>query len=141
VSEPRIVTRAQDARLHKHPFSSDPDPPQCPQLRILRIDGSLCLGSVKHVQETFDRIRSQSPQQKHLAIDAQGINFVDLKGGEVLVDEAHQRKANGGALYLIDVKQGLWNSQERCGCLDATGARNVFQAKTAAIHGIYKQAG
>ncbi len=139
VSKPRIVTRAPDARLHKHAFSSDPDLPQCPQLRILRIDGSLFFGSVNHVQETFDRIRGESPQQKHLAIVAQGINFVDLQGGEALVKEAHQRKADGGALYLIDVKQGLWNSLERCGCLDATGARNVFQSKTAAIHGIYQK--
>ena len=139
VSKPRIVTRTPDPRLHKRAFSSDPELPQCPQLKILRIDGSLFFGSVSHVQETFDRVRANSPMQKHLAIVAQGINFVDLQGGEALVEEAHRRKSDGGDLYLVDVKEGLWDSLERCGCLDATGARNVFQSKTAAIHAIYQK--
>jgi SulP family sulfate permease len=42
-------------------------------------------------------------------------------------------------MYLINVKQGLWDAMERCGCLDAAGARNVFQSKEAAITGIYQK--
>ncbi|MGW8309650.1 MAG: SulP family inorganic anion transporter [Thiogranum sp.] len=137
VSKPRIVNRSPDPRLYKHAFSSDPELPQCPQLKIVRIDGSLFFGSVSHVQEVFDRIRAHSPEQKHLAVVAEGINFVDLQGGEALVEEAQRRKAAGGDMYLINVKEGLWKSLERCGCLDATGARNVFQSKDAAIHAIY----
>ena len=139
VSRPRIVTRTPDPRLYKRAFSSDPGLPQCPQLKILRIDGSLFFGSVNHVQHTFDKVRDQDPAQKHLAIVAQGINFVDLQGGQALAEEARRRKAEGGDLYLIDVKEGLWNSLEQCGCLDATGARNVFQTKTAAIRAIYQK--
>lgn len=139
VSKPRIVTLAPDPRLHKRAWSSDPDLDQCPQLKIMRVDGSLFFGSVNHVQETFDRARANTPQQKHLALVAQGINFVDLQGGEVLVEEARQRKNDGGGFYLIGVKQGLWDALERCGCMDATGARNVFQSKSAAIHAIYQK--
>ena len=139
VSKPTITTRAPDPRLHKRAFSSDEELRECPQLKLLRIDGSLFFGSVNHVQTKFDQIRAESPGQKHLAIIAQGINFVDLQGGAALVQEANQRRAAGGALYLINVTQGLWESLEQCGCLDATGARNVFQSKTAAIHGIYQK--
>jgi SulP family sulfate permease len=139
VSKPLITTRAPDPRLHKRAFSCNNDLPECPQLKFVRIDGSLFFGSVNHVQETFDRIRTESPEQKHLAIFAQGINFVDLQGGEALAEEAHQRKQNHGNLYMINVKQGLWTSLEKYGCLDATGARNVFQSKTAAIRGIYQK--
>ena len=138
-SKPKIVSRVPDPRLDKHAFSSDPDLPQCPQLKILRIDGSLFFGSVSHVQETFDRIRANTPMQKHLAINCEGINFVDMQGGEALVEEAKRRKAAGGDLYLINVKEGLWDSLERCGCLDAAGERNIFQSKTAAIRGIYQK--
>ncbi|GAB6040384.1 SulP family inorganic anion transporter [Endothiovibrio diazotrophicus] len=137
VSRPRIVSRAPDPRLDKHAFSSDPSLPQCPQLKLLRIDGSLFFGSANHVQDTFDRIRNESPEQKHLAIIAQGIHFVDLQGGEALVEEAHKRRAMGGDLYLINVKEGLWDAMDRCGCLDEAGMKNVFQSKTAAIRGIY----
>jgi SulP family sulfate permease len=138
-SKPRIVTMAPDPRLPNRALSSDPDVSQCPQLRIIRIDGSVFFGSVNHVEQTFDRIRSESPEQKHLAVIASGINFVDLQGGGALAKEAERRKRDGGGFYLINVKQGLWEALERCGCLDATGARNVFQSKQAAIHAIYQK--
>jgi SulP family sulfate permease len=137
VSKPNIVSLVPDPRLYKHAFSSDPALPECPQLKMLRIDGSLFFGSVSHLQDRFDRLRTESPQQKHLAIIADGINFVDLQGGHALEAEAIRRKQMGGGFYLVKVKGGLWNSLEQCGCLDATGARNVFQSKHAAIHAIF----
>jgi SulP family sulfate permease len=138
-SKPRVVTLAPDPRRPKRAFSSDPDVAQCPQLRFIRIDGSLFFGSVSHVDQAFDRLRAEYPGQKHLAVIADGINFVDLQGGESLVNEARRRREAGGAMYLINVKRGLWDALERCGCMDAAGAKNVFQAKDAAIHGIYQK--
>jgi len=84
-------------------------------------------------------LRASNPDQKHLAILADGINFVDLQGGETLVREAERRQAAGGGFYLINVKQGLWEALERCHCMEATGARNVFQSKDAAIHAIFQK--
>ncbi|MBK1716607.1 SulP family inorganic anion transporter [Thiocystis violacea] len=138
-SKPRIVSMAPDPRLPKHAFSSNPEVTQCPQLRIVRIDGSLFFGSVAHVEQFFDRLRAEHPEQKHLALICNGINFVDLQGGHTLTHEAEQRRKAGGGMYLINVKQGLWESLEQCGCLDATGARNVFQSKTAAVRAIFQK--
>lgn len=137
VSKPNIVTRVPDQRLYKHAFSSDPDLPECKQLKMIRIDGSLFFGSVNHLQEQFDRIRANNPEKKHLAVIASGINFVDLQGGHALVEEAKRRAADGGKLYLINVKDGLWNALERSGDMETIGDRNVFQSKNAAIHAIY----
>ena len=138
-SKPRIVTLAPDPRLPKNALSSDPDVVQCPQLRIIRVDGSLFFGSVNHVEQKLDELREEHPEQKHLALVANGINFVDLQGGEALAAEAKRRKANGGDFYLINVKQGLWENLERCGCVDSTGMRNIFQSKEAAFRGIYQK--
>ena len=139
VSRPRIVTRVPDPRLPNRAFSSDPDLPQCPQLRLLRIDGSLFFGSVSHIQEAFAELEEKHPDQKHLAIICQGINFADVAGADALVQEARKRKARGGDLYLINVKQGLWDSLEESGALDEIGPNNVFQSKTAAIHAIFQK--
>ena len=138
-SHPRIVTRSPDPRLPNRAFSTEPDVPQCPQLRIIRIDGSLFFGSVNHVEQVLDYLRAENPTQKHLAVVADGINFVDLQGGTALAKEAERRKAAGGGFYLIHVKQGLWEALERCGCMEAGGAKNIFQSKTAAIRGIYQK--
>ena len=139
VSKPRIVTRTPDPRLPKHAFSSDPTLPQCPQLRFTRIDGSLFFGSINHVEEAFGRIEARYPGQKHLAIIAKGINFADLAGGDTLVKEAKRRKARGGDLYLVEVKQGLWDSLEKCECIDDVGERNIFHSKTVAITAIFQK--
>ena len=138
-SKPRIVTLAPDPRLPKRAFSSEPEVVQCPQLRFIRIDGSLFFGSVAHVERGFDILRARNPAQKHLAVLADGINFVDLQGGQALADEAKRRQADGGNLYLVNVKQGLWDTLESCGCMRVSGARNVFQGKEAAIHAVYQK--
>jgi SulP family sulfate permease len=138
-SKPKILKRVPDPRLPKRKFSSEPDLPSCPQLCFLRIDGSLFFGSVNHVENYFDKLRAEHPEQKHLAIVADGINFVDLQGGEALFKEAKRRKEAGGGFYLMRVKEGLWDALEKCGCVDETGARNIFQSKAAAIHGIYQK--
>ena len=139
VSHPKIVDRVPNPGLYKSAFSSEPHLPRCPQLKIMRIDGSLFFGSVNHVQEAFEQAREEHPEQKHLAVVAQGINFADIAGGEALEQEARIRKAMGGDLYLIHVKEGLWESLDRCGCLDVIGPNNVFQSKTAAIRAIYQK--
>ncbi|WP_455205018.1 SulP family inorganic anion transporter [Kaarinaea lacus] len=138
VSKPRIVTRVPDPRLPNHEFSSDPTLPQCPQLKILRIDGSLFFGSINHVEETFAKLETEHPEQKHLAIVAKGINFADLAGGDVLVKESKRRKARGGDMYLVDVKQGLWDSLDKCDCIDRLGGK-IFQTKPAAITAIFQK--
>ncbi|HHO67423.1 MAG TPA: SulP family inorganic anion transporter [Gammaproteobacteria bacterium] len=139
VSRPRIISRVPDPRMPNREFNTDPSLPQCPQLHILRIDGSLFFGSISHVQEAFARLEKEHPEQKHLALVCQGINFADVAGGDVLVKEAYKRRARGGDLYLIHVKKGLWESLEKCGCLDEIGSRNVFQSKTAAITAIFQK--
>lgn len=138
-SKPKIFTMTPDPHLPNQAFSSERELPQCPQLRFLRVDGSLFFGSAAHVEQFFDRLRAEHPGQKHLALIADGINFVDLQGGQTLTREIKRRRADGGDMYLLNVKQGLWDALERCACLDERSERNVFQAKTAAIRGIYQK--
>jgi SulP family sulfate permease len=136
-SKPKILAMSPDTRLPERPFSYESGLDECPQLKIVSVQGSIFFGSVNYVQDTFERLRLYSPEQKHLAIVADGINFVDLQGSEALVEETRARKAQGGDLYLIDVKPGLWDAMDKFGCFEGTGIRNVFQSKRAAIRGIY----
>ena len=138
VAHPNIVRRVPDPGTPRRKFSSDPALPECPQLKFLRIDGSLFFGSVNHIEEAFARIEAENPGQKHLAIVAQGINFADIAGGNALVKEARRRKMRGGGLYLIHVKEGLLESLERSGCLEAIGRDRIFQSKTAAVAAIFE---
>jgi len=139
VSKPSVYRRVPDPRLPGRPFTTDASLPECPQFRIIRVDGSLFFGSVNRLQTAFDMFRSRDPEKKHLAIAAQGIGVVDLEGAEALAEEAGKRKAMGGNLYLINVNRGLWESLENCGSLDEIDSRHVFEGKHTAVHAIYQK--
>ena len=140
VSRPRILTRVPDPSLPNRKFTSDLGRlKECPQLHIMRIDGSIFFGSVAYVRERFARLEQQHPGQKHLAIVAQGISFADIAGADVLANEAERRRAEGGGLYLINPKSGLWESLEECHALGKIDPNHVFQGKSAALHGIFQK--
>jgi SulP family sulfate permease len=62
-----------------------------------------------------------------------------MQGGEALAAEAKLRKEMDGGLYLVNVKQGLWDTLEKCGSLEDGVDRHVFQTKGVAIRGIYQK--
>lgn len=139
VSKPTIRRQAPDPSLAKRVFKADPSLPECPQVRLAQIDGSIFFGNVTRVEDTFDLYRTSSPDQKHLAIIAQAIRFVDLQGGEAFVDEARKRNEMGGGLYIINAQLPLWEVMEKFGCVDDIDENHFFQGKTAAIHAIYQK--
>lgn len=142
VSKPRIVSRVPDPNLPNRKFSTLTDNSrlqECPQLHIMRIDGNLFFGSVAYIREKFARLAQQKPEQKHLAIVAQGISFVDIAAADVLGNEAERRHKEGGDLYLINAKAGLWESLDECHALEKIRPRNIFQSKSAALHGIFQK--
>lgn len=78
---------------------------ECPQLQILRVEGSLYFGAVDHVGEYLQQIEERRPMQKHLLLFARSMNFVDVAGAELLAREAGRRKARGGQLYFHGLRE------------------------------------
>lgn len=111
--------------------------PECPQLALLRLDGSLFFGAVDHVHEELDRVRSRDPPQKCILLIGGGVNFVDAAGGELLVREAEQQRLRGGVLYLANVKPAARQVLERGGFAARIGRDHIFATKAAAIASIY----
>lgn len=138
-SHPYMVSRVPDPKSPKRRFSGDQSLPQCPQVKFLRIDGSIFFGSVDFVEEYFSRIRKENPEQKHLAIFAQAINFVDTTGGDTLAKETEKRRKLGGDFYMVSVKHGLRASLRRSGCTNVIGQDNFFYSKSTAVATIFSK--
>jgi len=138
-SRPNIYSRVPDPNNEKRKFTTSNELTECPQLKILRIDGSIFFGAVSYIADLLNRYRKKRPEQKHLVIVGKGMNFVDVAGSEYLVQLAEQKREEGGGLYLIDVKEGVIGPLRQGGYLDEIGEQNVFRGKTEALAEIYKR--
>lgn len=118
-------------------FDADTGLPDCPQLKMLRINGSIFFGAVEHIEEAFHRVDRENPDQRHLLIVASGINVIDVSGAEMVVREARRRRAMGGALYFYFMKDAVREYLERGGYMQAIGEENVFTQGPEVIAAIY----
>ena len=110
---------------------------ECPQLKILRVEGSIYFGAVSHVGAHFDTLHEQYPQQKHLLLLSKSINFVDVAGAELLAREAERRRAMGGRLYFYGLRQPVADMLEHGGFSRQIGQDNIFDRRSEAISGAF----
>jgi SulP family sulfate permease len=110
---------------------------ECPQLRLVRLEGGLYFGAVDHAEEALDRFRAERPEQKHLLLLCKGVNYVDLAGGDVLASEALRRRDKGGGLYLHGLRPPIRERLVRTGHLAVIGKENVFETKYHAVSRIF----
>ena len=135
-SRPKLLSRVPDPRTPGRDFVQDAALPECPQLKLARLDGSLFFGAVNHVAEQLRAMEEQQPIQKHIAISLTGVNFLDVAGAELLAQEAKRRRQQGGGLYLIRPKPGVCKPLHDGGYIDDIGEENVFGGKTVAISAV-----
>jgi SulP family sulfate permease len=113
--------------------------PECPQLKVVRIDGSLFFGAVSFVSTALHNMKEKEPTICHILIIVKPINFIDVAGAEMLVQEAKYWKSQGGGLYLCGLKMNAENFLQRGGYLQQIGEENIFREKKQAITAIYKR--
>ncbi len=135
-SRPPLEDVKPDPSTNSLVFSPNTNLPDCPQLKIVRLNGSIFFGSVNHLQESLDQLRSQSTH-KNLLLVASGINFIDLPGAHLLAEEGKRRRAQGGALFLCLLKNEPAAMLERSGAIDHIGRENVIPIGTDVMQWIY----
>jgi SulP family sulfate permease len=138
-SNPAVHSRVPDPNDPKRKFTTDPGLPECPQMKMVRVDGSLFFGAVPNVQRALRVLRERTPGQKYLMLLGGGINFIDLSGAEFLANEARARKAEGGGFFLYRAKRQVLAALERTRHIDAIGRENISNSKTSLIATAFSQ--
>ncbi|MEW6312856.1 MAG: SulP family inorganic anion transporter [Pseudomonadota bacterium] len=136
-SRPTIVDVKPDPAEGSYHFTADTGLPDCPQLKMLRINGSIFFGAVDHVRQTLTRVDEANPQQKHVLLACSGINFIDVAGAEMLAQEAKRRRKMGGGLYFYRLKDEVYALLRKGGYLEDIGEQNIYPVKTRAVAQIY----
>jgi len=140
-SKPAIRSLVPDAKdrdnSHRKFVVETGAEPDCPQLKMMRIEGSIFFGAVDHIQHAFAAVDEHVPSQKHLLLFAKGINTIDLAGAEMLAREAQRRRKLGGGLYLCAARDATRDMLKKGGYEADIGPDNVYALKADAIAGIY----
>lgn len=110
--------------------------PECPQLKLLRMEGSVYFGAVPHVAERLHALRSGPDPQKHLLVMSKSMNFIDLAGAQLWQDELKARRAMGGDLYFHRPRPTVLQMWQRIGFTDALGQDHLYADKRSALAGI-----
>ncbi len=112
--------------------------PECPQLKLLRMEGSVWFGAVSHVAEHLRGLRGSgaSSDQRHLLVMAKSMNSIDLAGADLWDNERIKRREAGGDLYFHRPRPQVLALWHRTGFLQSLGADRVFPDKHSAIASI-----
>jgi SulP family sulfate permease len=143
-SRPALRTLTFDGADRRRPMmvvSDGTTLPECPQLKMLRMEGSVWFGAVAHVSEHLHALRTAPAPARHLLVMAKSMNFVDYAGAAMWEDEHLRRLAMGGDLWFHHPRPEVLATWRRRGFLDRLGPGHVFDDKRSAIATIVPRLG
>lgn len=140
--------------------------PECPQLKMIRMEGEVYFGAVPHVADQLSELRASpasgrraGPSQarpdpaggplavpgeraapswpKHLLVMAKSMNFIDVPAAELWRDEMLKRRAAGGDLYFHRPRPPVLELWRRIGYTNELGTDHIFATKRIAIATIF----
>jgi len=109
--------------------------PECPQLKMIRMEGEVYFGAVPHVADQLRDLRAETP--KHLLVMAKSMNFIDVPAAELWRDELTKRRAVGGDLYFHRPRPPVLELWQRVGYMKELGGDHIFANKRIAIATIF----
>ena len=111
--------------------------PECPQLKLLRMEGEVYFGATQHVADKLHALRNDANPQKHLLVMGKSMNFIDLAGAELWEQELTARRAMGGDLYFHRPRPEVIAMWQTTGFTRLLGPRHQFADKRIAIATIF----
>ena len=140
-SKPSMRVMGFDSTDPARPFvvrADVPDPlPECPQLKMIRMEGEVYFGAVSHVGDQLRDLRAPVDSPKHLLVMAKSMNFIDLPAADLWRNELLTRRAIGGDLYFHRPRSPVLELWQRIGFLGELGTDHIFPAKRIAIKTIF----
>lgn len=107
---------------------------ECPQLKLVRMEGDVYFGAAQYVGDVLKEFREHFPGQKHLLVMAKSMNFVDLAGESLWSREFRLRAEAGGGLYFHRPRPRVVDAWRRSGLHEALrGGGHIFASKAEAL--------
>ena len=110
--------------------------PECPQLKLLRMEGPVWFGAAAHVADALQALRDAPQPARHLLVMGKSMNFIDVAGGHLWEQERRRRRQQGGDLYFHRPRPEVMQLWLRSGFVERLGADHLFADKRSAIAAI-----
>ena len=110
---------------------------ECPQLKLLRMEGEVYFGATQHVADKLHALRHERNPQKHLLVMGKSMNFIDLAGAKLWEQELNARRAMGGDLYFHRPRPEVIAMWQTTGFTRLLGPEHQFPDKRVAIATIF----
>ena len=140
-SRPYVRVMGFDSTAPERPFvvRADVAAPlaECPQLKMIRMEGEVYFGAVPHVVDRLRELRAEPDSPRHLLVMAKSMNFIDLPAAQMWQAELSKRRADGGDLYFHRPRPPVIDLWRRLNFIDELGADHIFPTKRAAIHTVF----
>ena len=142
-SRPAMRTMGFDSRGDERQFvvldDAEKALPECPQLKLLRMEGEVYFGATQHVADILYTLRHEASPQKHLLVMGKSMNFIDLAGAELWEAELSARRAMGGDLYFHRPRPEVIALWRTTGFTRVLGPEHQFPDKRVAIATIFNK--
>lgn len=136
-SRPTLETVVPDRDPESYHYIPVDGKPECPQIKMVRLNGSIFFGAVPHLQQQLQEIHESFPCHKHLVVMASGINFVDLEGAEFLAETARRYARVGGSLSFYRMKPSVAETLRKGGFMKDIGEHNLYPAKSRPAEALF----
>ena len=113
-----------------------PGAPECPQLKLLRMEGPVWFGAEAHVADTLRELRERPQAPRHLLVMGKSMNFIDPAGAALWERERVLRREVGGGLYFHRPRPDVLATWQRSGFIERLGAEHLYADKRSAIAAI-----
>ncbi|SCU74311.1 Sulfate transporter [Cupriavidus necator] len=119
------------------PLDESPQSPvECPQLKLLRIEGAIFFGAAQYVRDRLHWLRAANPGQTHLLVMSNSMDFIDMAGAEVWEGELTERRAAGGDVYFHRPRTQVLQTWGHSGFHAKLGNNHIFPTKGQALRTI-----
>jgi SulP family sulfate permease len=138
-SKPRFFYQAPDIKHTDRSFFDVEEKglPECPQFKIMRIEGSMYFGAIEHISDQFDNLLEDHVNA--ILFVGDGINLIDNAGAELLVNEVSKWERDGKKIYFVGIGAHVLDFLRKGGFDKEIGAENFLDTKEQAISLIYEQ--
>ena len=136
-SRPTLEAVVPDSDPDSYHYVTARGQPECPQIKMMRLHGSIFFGAVSHLQQEIRELQEREPKHRHLVVMAIGMNFVDLAGAEFLAETARRYKHASGSLGFYRMKESVAETLRKGGFMDDIGEKNLYPAKTRPAEALF----